>query len=172
MRPFEMTDPASGNEMLGNILRGIAAGFVATSVLSLMMLSKGLIPQLDPVIVLDTIAREVFTNIHLPVPLAGWMWHFLIGSVWWGGCFGIMEPILPGRRGWIRGLYYGLVLGLIVAWAISPLVGAGAFGMQLTPMKPVVTLIQHIVYGVVLALVFNRLSTLFAHHPRGDLSGP
>ncbi len=143
--------------MLRKIVRGGVAGFVATLVLSLIMLSESHIPRLNPVIVLDTIARGFFTSLNLPVPFAGWMWHVLIGTVWWGAWFAIIEPVIPGRRPVIRGLYFGLAAGLVVIWAILPLVGGGAFGMRLTIWQPVVTLIDHAIYGLVLGFVFGHL---------------
>ena len=144
--------------MLRKILRGVVAGFIATLVLSLTMLGESHIPRLNPVVVLDNIARGYFTSLNLPVPFAGWMWHLLIGTVWWGAWFAIIEPVIPGRRPAIRGLYFSLAAGLVVIWAILPLAGAGAFGMRLTIWQPVVTLIEHAIYGLVLGFVFGRLS--------------
>ena len=46
------------------ILTGVIAGLAGTVVLSLLMLTKGWIPQLDPVVMLDGVARAVFTGAH------------------------------------------------------------------------------------------------------------
>ena len=63
------------------VVLGVAAGLAATIVQSLLMLTKGWLPQLDPVLMLDGVARAVFTDLGLPVPMAGWFWHFVIGML-------------------------------------------------------------------------------------------
>ncbi|MFZ0255105.1 MAG: DUF6789 family protein [Gammaproteobacteria bacterium] len=40
---------------------------------------------------------------------------------------------------------------------VMPLAGAGYFGLHLNPMQPLVTLVEHLVYGVVLGAVYGRL---------------
>lgn len=66
-------------------LRAMIAGFVATVVLSLLMLMKsmmGLMPELDVVRMLTGMAHGMM---DLPAnPAVGWMLHFLIGTVLWG----------------------------------------------------------------------------------------
>jgi hypothetical protein len=57
--------------------RGVAAGFVATVVLSAMMLMKqsmGLMPELDPITMITTMAGASSTAV-------GWIGHFVIGSI-------------------------------------------------------------------------------------------
>jgi hypothetical protein len=144
--------------MIRNIYLGIGAGLVATLVLSVLMLSKSVVPQLDTVTLLDGIARSLLARTEMGWHhLAGWLWHFIIGTLWWGSMFGLLEPILPGRRYWIRGAYFGLGAGLLVLWSVLPLAGAGMFGMHLNPLQPLITLIEHIVYGVVLGTVYGYL---------------
>ena len=42
---------------------------------------------------------------------------------------------------------------------VMPLAGAGYFGMDLSPLQPVVTLLLHLIYGAVLGAMFERLVT-------------
>ena len=144
------------------VLVGAAAGLAATVVLSLLMLTKGWLPQLDLVLMLDGVAHTLLTDLGLPVPMAGWLWHFAIGTLWWGPLFAIMVPILPGRRIWQKGMSLGFGAALLIMLMVMPLAGAGYFGMQLSPLQPVVTLLLHLAYGAVLGAVFERLAIRFS----------
>jgi hypothetical protein len=143
--------------MRENIIIGMIAGLVATLVLSALMLTKGIVPQLDIVTLLDGVARSLMVGTNFPVSLAGWLWHFIIGTLWWGALFGVIEPILPGQRYWTKGASFGLVSGLLVWLMVLPAAGSGHFGMRLSPIQPVVTLLQHLIYGVTLGYVYGRL---------------
>jgi len=140
-------------------LAGVAAGLAATVVLSLLMLTKGWLPQLDPVLMLDGVAHAVFADLGLPVPMAGWLWHFIVGAFWWGPLFAIMVPILPGQLMWQKGAYFGFGASLLIMLMVMPLAGAGWFGMKLSPLQPIVTLLLHLVYGAVLGAMFERLAS-------------
>lgn len=137
--------------------RGITAGFIATSALSVLILASHWLPQLETVAMLDRIANSLAIDAGLPAPFAGWLWHFIIGSVVWGWIYAVMEPIVPGRRPWKKGLYFGLMVTLLVWFAVMPLARAGAFATQLSLMQALVSLIEHLTYGVVLALLYDRL---------------
>jgi len=145
--------------MYKDITRGILAGVLATGVLSLLMLSRELLPQFEPVTLLIGIARVVLDGSGLPAPFAGWLWFFAIGSLWWGTWFALMAPILPGRSYWIKGVVFGLVTGLLVIWTIMPLAAGGALGMKLSLWQPVVTVSEHLVYGLTLGLIYRWLMT-------------
>lgn len=140
------------------VTKGIAAGFVATCVLAALMLTKQWIPQLDTITVLDGIARDLALAVGLPTPFAGWLWHFLVGCLVWGWMYAVMEPILPGQQPWRKGLYFGFVAALLAWLIVLPLAGAGLFGLQLSAVQPIVALAQHLIYGVVLGLVYDRLA--------------
>jgi hypothetical protein len=140
------------------LARGVAAGFVATCILAVLILIKQWLPQLDTITVMDSIAREFALTAGLPTPFAGWLWHFIIGSIVWGWMYAVMEPILPGRRPLTKGLYFGFVVTLLVWFAVLPLVGAGMFGLHLSMIQPLVSMAQSLLFGVVLALTYDRLT--------------
>ena len=142
-----------------DILRGIVAGLLATCILSLLMLIRWLPPQFETVTLLIGIARVVLEGSGLPAPFAGWLWFFVIGGVWWGTWFAIIAPVIPGRAYWIKGMVFGLVTGLLVIWTIMPLAAGGALGMKLSLWQPLVTVSEHLVYGLVMGLVYRRLKT-------------
>ncbi len=138
--------------------RGIAAGFAATCVLSILMLTKQWLPQLDTITVLDGVAHDMVLAAGLPAPFAGWLWHFVVGCLVWGWMYAVMEQILPGTHPWSKGLYFGFIATLLVWIIVLPLAGAGLFGMQLSMLQPFVSLVQHLIYGIVLAMVYERLA--------------
>ena len=142
----------------GIIVRGFAAGLVSTCVLSLLMLTKQWVPQLDTITVLDGIARDFALATGMSAPFSGWLWHFAIGTLWWGWMYAVMEPILPGRRPWIKGISFGAIATLMVWIIVLPLAGAGLFGLQLSAVQPLVSLALHLVYGVVLGIAYAALS--------------
>jgi len=140
-----------------DILRGILAGLLATGILSLLMLSPWLPPQFETVTLLIGIARVVLQGSGLPAPFAGWLWFFAIGGVWWGTWFAIIAPIIPGRTFLAKGAVFGLVTGLLVIWTVMPLAAGGALGMTLSLWQPLVTVSEHLVYGLALGLIYRWL---------------
>lgn len=154
--------------MIQNIFRGIACGFFATVVLTLLLLTKGYIPQLDTITTLDNIFRNIaVVMLGEQAPLAlpgGWVWHFVIGTLWWGALYAIMEPILPGKRGWTKGLSFGFGAALFILLMVMPLAGAGFFGMHLSALQPMVTVGEHLIYGAVLGSIYGGGSKSATDH--------
>ncbi len=141
-----------------DISRGILAGVLATCILSLLLQSRWLPPHFETVTLLIGIARVVLAGSGLPAPFAGWMWFFIIGGVWWGTWFAIIAPIIPGRTYWIKGAVFGLVTGLLVIWTIMPLAAGGALGMKLSLWQPLVTVSEHLIYGLALGVIYHWLN--------------
>jgi len=136
----------------GMIGRGIVAGFVATVVLSAMMLMKqsmGLMPELDPIGMISAMAGA-------SSPVVGWISHFVIGSVGWGVGFAIVSPYLPGPY-WLRGAIFAVGAWLMMMIVMMPMAGAGLFGLGLSMMAPVAALVLHIVFGLVLGGIYGLL---------------
>jgi len=141
--------------------RGIAAGFVATFVLSVIMLMKrsmGLMPELDPVAMISAMAGA-------SSPVVGWIGHFVIGSIFWGGGFAIVSPYLPGPYR-LRGTIFALGAWLMMMMVVMPMAGAGWFGLGLGIMAPVVTLALHVVFGLVLGTIYGLVDTKQIAYPQ------
>ena len=141
--------------------RGIAAGFVATFVLSVIMLMKrsmGLMPELDPVAMISAMAGA-------SSPVVGWIGHFVIGSIFWGGGFAIVSPYLPGPYR-LRGTILALGAWLMMMMVVMPMAGAGWFGLGLGVMAPVVTLALHVVFGLVLGTIYGLVDTKQIAYPQ------
>jgi len=158
MRLKMRTGSESYQSIFGRIGRSLVAGLVATAVLWVLKLTRGMIPQLETIRFLDRVAEATAKATGLPDPLThGWLWHLVIGTVLWGTLFGIMLPILPGRNYWIKGCTFGVITGLLTMLLVMPLAGAGYFGMDLTLWDPVVSVIYHIIYGATLGGVYSLL---------------
>jgi len=137
-----------------NIKAGIISGFVATIVLSLLMVAKakmGLMPELNAI-------KMLAGMMNTPL-IMGWVAHFMIGTIIWGILFALLVDKLPG------GIMSSAIIFSIIAWIMMmigpmPMAGAGLFGMQLGigMMAAVATLVLHLIWGIVLGLVYKKVS--------------
>jgi len=130
---------------------GIFAGFIATIVLSVLMVMKqmmGMMPELD-------VIRMLTDMLSAPSLMVGWIMHFMIGSIVWGGLFALLYDRIPGGSAIIRGALFGIGAWLLMMIMVMPMAGAGLFGLRFGIPAPVMTLLLHIVYGVTLGAVFG-----------------
>jgi hypothetical protein len=147
------------NFNISNITKGVIAGFIATLVLTVLMMMKkmmGVMPELDPVHMMSVMAAQKMgmeTNM-----MVGWVMHFMIGAVAWGGAFAVLNNILPTQNQTIKGIILGIGAWLIMMVGPMVMAGNGLFGLALGPMAPVMTFMLHIVFGVVLGLVYQKLT--------------
>ncbi|HEC71452.1 hypothetical protein LCGC14_2238660 [marine sediment metagenome] len=141
-----------------NLKSGFLAGFIATVVLSVLMVMKGMMgvmPELD-------VAAMLAGMIGAPV-IVGWIVHFLIGTVAWGGGFAVLYDYIPGSSAVQKGIVFGIAAWLGMMILIMPMAGAGLFGLALGMMAPIMTLVLHIIFGAVLGAVFaNRTQAKLA----------
>jgi len=136
-----------------NIKAGVIAGFVATVVLSLVMVMKtamGVMPELNAI-------KMLAGMMNMPL-VTGWVAHFMIGTVVWGVLFAALVNKLPGST------LMSAIIFSIGAWVMMmigpmPMAGAGLFGMNLGMMAPVATLVLHLIWGVVLGLTYKKIAS-------------
>jgi len=136
-----------------NIKAGVISGFVATVVLSILMVAKakmGVMPELN--------AIKMLAGMMGSPLVMGWVAHFVIGTIIWGVLFAVLVNKLPG------GVMGGAIIFSIGAWLLMmigpmPMAGAGLFGLNIGVMAPVATLILHIIWGIVLGFTYKRLAT-------------
>ena len=140
------------NVSLAQVGRGLLAGFVATIVLSILMLMKnamGLMPNLDIIAMLSTMMNSSAAM--------AWVAHFMIGTVVWGGLFALVGRALPGGTYLLKGIVLGIGAWLLMMIMIMPMAGAGVFGLRLGMAAPVMTLVLHIIFGAVLGATYGAL---------------
>lgn len=133
-----------------NIAKGMISGFVATVVLSLLMIMKssmGLMPELNII--------KMLSGMMSSGPAMGWAVHFMIGTIMWGGLFALLVHNLPGGSLWLKGMFFGVGAWLLMMVAVMPMAGAGVFGMKFGIAVPIMTLMLHLIYGAVLGGVYG-----------------
>lgn len=146
---------------------GLIAGFIATVVLSLLMLMKsamGMMPHVDAI---QMLTRMGAMYLELPLyPSIGWAAHFFIGTVLWGLIFAATAEWWPGTSYWVKGVSFSVVAWLLMMVMAMPMAGAGFFGMLLGIGAPVATLILHLIFGAVLGATYGWLISRepAAHH--------
>ena len=137
--------------------KGIVAGFVATLVLSALMLMKsamGVMPAFNAI--KDWVT--ILAGLGLPAtPLIGWIAHLILGSVVWGALFAAVEPRLPGGAV-ASGTVFGVLAWLGMMVVFMPWAGNGLFALGIGPMAAVATLVLHIIYGAVLGAAFAKVT--------------
>lgn len=81
----------------------------------------------------------------------------MIGSVDWGVAFAISNDLLPRTSQITKGITLGVATWLTMMIGPMPMSGTGLFGLHLGIAAPIMTLILHIVFGVVMGLAFAKL---------------
>jgi hypothetical protein len=138
---------------MSNSLKGMIAGFVATLVLSALLLLKStmnLVPDLNLI--------KLLTNLgSIGVP-AAWMDHFIVGVVVWGLLFGAYDSVATRPAPWLKGIIFGIFAWVVMMVVFLPLAKVGFFGSKIGPMAAAVTLLYHLVYGAVLGTTYGLLN--------------
>lgn len=137
------------DQIMTNLKSGIVAGFAATVVLSVLMVAKGMMGVMPELDVAAMLATMMGTSI-----VVGWIAHFMIGTLAWGGGFAILYSAIPGNTAVIKGIVFGIAAWLGMMIVIMPMAGAGLFGMSFGIMAPVMTLVLHLIFGAVLGKVY------------------
>jgi len=129
---------------------GFIAGFVGSAVLAVIFVMKsmmGLMPQMDIIAMLSAM-------MGMPA-IMGWIAHFAIGTIVWGGVFALANDKIPGSSQLAKGVVLGLVAWLAMMLVVMPMAGGGIFGLNLGMIGTVMPLMLHIVFGAVLGFVFG-----------------
>ena len=136
---------------MGDIGKGMTAGFEATVFLSILMLLQtvmGLMPELNVIPMLCGIMGSGL--------VMGWLAHFMIGIIY-GGLFAVIRTSLPGNSPRLKGMIFGVGAWVMMMVAVMPMAGAGIFGMKLGMTAPVMTLMLHLIFGALLGGVYAAL---------------
>ena len=145
-----------------NVLGAVIAGLVGTITFSMVlaMAPKMGMPKLDIVDMLST----MFGN---PNRMLGWIMHFMMGIIF-ALVYTFLWSLGVGSASWLNGLIFGAVHWLVVGVVMGmiPMMHAGiksgavkAPGLWMTNngrmMAFVGGLIGHMVFGLVVALIYN-----------------
>jgi Family of unknown function (DUF6789) len=139
---------------MNNVGRGIVAGLVATAVLSVIMILKGMMGLMPQLNVIAMLGSMMDTSSAI-----AWAIHFMIGAIAWGAGFAILFNLLPGKSSTGKGISLGIAAWLMMMVLVMPMAGAGMFGMNMGMMAPVMTLVLHLIFGAVLGAAFGKLGS-------------
>ncbi|HYE43759.1 MAG TPA: DUF6789 family protein [Caulobacteraceae bacterium] len=143
-----------------NLVRGMIAGFAATTAISLLVVLKEVARILYG---LDLVG--LLSGLFDAPVWAAWLMHFFIGTVVWGALFAALAPRIPGSTCVVKGILFAVGAWLVMQLIVMPLAGQGFFGTRYTFWAPLVTLALHILYGAVLGGTFARLKGYWhVHH--------
>ena len=138
---------------MNQFVKGMAAGLIATVVLSVLMIVKammGVMPTLD-------IPNMIAGMMGMPGnTVVGWFIHFMIGIVLYGAAIAVLDSRLPGNSSVAHGMAIGVGGWLVMMLTLMPMAGAGLFGMSFGAMAPAMTLVLHLIFGAVLGWYFGR----------------
>ncbi|MDT8449508.1 MAG: hypothetical protein RQ847_04975 [Wenzhouxiangellaceae bacterium] len=137
---------------MNNNVRGIIAGLVATIVLSILMIVKGMMGVMPELNVVAMLAGQMGGS-----AMMGWVAHFVIGAVIYGLAFANLAGTLPGGSNPVKGIVLGIIGWLIMMILLMPMMGAGFFAMNMGMMATVATLVLHIIFGWVLGFTYDKL---------------
>jgi hypothetical protein len=138
---------------MSNSTKGMTAGFIATVVLSALLMLKStmaLAPHLNII--------HLLTQLGSIGTAAAWMDHFIVGTVVWGLLFGAFDAISGKGAYWLKGLGFGVLAWLVMMVLFLPLAKAGFFGSKIGLEASAVTLLYHLVYGIVLGVTYGLLT--------------
>jgi len=134
-----------------NIGKAVLAGFIATLVLSLLMVVKGMMGLMPDLNVIKMLGHMMGSG---PVP--GWIAHFVIGAVVWGVGFALLFRFIPGSAPWQKGIVFAIGAWVLMMVVVMPMAGAGLFGLKLGMMAAVMTLVLHVIFGAALGVAYGR----------------
>ena len=142
-----------------NISEGLIVGFIATVVLSLLMVVKGMMGLMPEINVIKMLTAISHNYVNTPAaPIIGWIIHFVIGTFLWGILFGLFATRRSKPSFTAKGVIFASYAWLAMMIVMMPLAGAGIFGVKLGIDVPLTTLLLHWVYGGVLGSVYGALN--------------
>ena len=135
-----------------NSWKGVIAGFVATVVLSALIMlfnAAGVLKQLDIVehidkLEIDPARRGLGRSFHRRRSAVGIRFSLLS-----------TPPSDEDRPRWQKGLMFGVIAWFLMMIIFMPVIGAGLFGWRLGIVEPIGMLGLHLVYGLVIGRDFR-----------------
>ncbi len=139
-----------------SVIAGLA-GSIMPNVLFYLKAKLGILPSFVPYAELQkALMAMTGTNVH---PLMPWLLSFVNGSLVLGPLYNVICKRLPGERGFVKGLYFGLLGWLLVSLVFLPLIGLGIFGANaaLGAWPALMMLVMLLIYGTITGAVRDKL---------------
>lgn len=133
------------------------AGSIAPNVLFYLKIQLGILPSFVPYAEFQkTFTILVGTNVHPAVP---WLLSFLNGALVLGPLLRTTYAWLPGERGFVKGLYFGIAGWLLIGLVLLPLIGLGLFAANagLGAWPALLMLAMLLIYGAVTGAIYGWL---------------
>ncbi|MEX2494772.1 MAG: DUF6789 family protein [Woeseia sp.] len=137
-----------------NIWIGFEAGFIATVVLSALMLmqqARKLMPLMD----MNAMMADMMNSSRA----AAWLVHFMVGTLLYGGAFVVLLAMLQTDAYLGTGVVLGAIGWLLAMIAMMPMAGKGFFGMKIGLIAPAMSLMLHMFFGALLGWAYGSLIT-------------
>ena len=148
---------------MNDIARGMAAGLIASLALWFVIYTKqtagvaGTDPEQLMALALGRLGMHIKTS-------TGWTAHLVIGTVVWGGLFGLLNDWMPARSEIVKGLCFSLLTWLTMIVFLMPIAALG--GDELTgagfSATVEVTLVVHLLFGAVLGAAYAVMTPVSA----------
>jgi len=138
---------------MGDVSKGVEAGFVATVLISILMLVQTMAGVAPGFNLIDLIKQAANTPDYTSV---AWIVHFAVGTALWGAGFAALSPHLPGPH-WLRGMMFGVLAWLAMMLLFLPAAGMPVFAYGQGTTIPMVGLALHLVFGAVLGETYHLL---------------
>jgi len=132
---------------------GLIGGFAGSVVLAVIFVLKSMMsvmPEMDVIMMMSTMMGMAVAM--------GWVAHFVIGTVAWGGIFSLANDSIPGGSQIGKGVVLGIAAWLVMMIVVMPMAGAGFFGMNFGMMGAGMPLVLHIIFGGVLGFTAQAVS--------------
>ncbi|NOX40054.1 MAG: hypothetical protein GXP05_05945 [Alphaproteobacteria bacterium] len=110
----------------------------------------GIVPEMD---IINMLSDMMGTSAAM-----GWVAHFVIGTVVWGGIFALANGVIPGGSQTGKGVVLGIVAWLMMMVVVMPMAGGGFFGSNFGMIGFAMPLVLHLIFGAVLGFVAAYLS--------------
>jgi len=140
--------------MMSRVQMGMVSGLAgALAVAGLEAVNMALGPWAVP------FPRMVAVMLQVPdLAVAGWVGHFVVGTLLLGPLFGVLAARLPTDTPETKGIVFAVGAFLVMMLTVAPLSGVGMFGARAGLSGVLWMLGGHIVFGIVMGNVYGRMA--------------
>ncbi len=144
------------------VRNAMLAGLIGSVVHSTLMTVRdfaGVIPKFQPY---DDMQRILHTVVGGAFSGVTWIIPFITGALFVGFLFGRIYRYLPGNEYIGKGIFFGILVWLIMGLVFFPLVGHGIFAVGLgLGIKPAMLMFGMLLtYSLTMSVVYDRLNAL------------